>query len=165
MPYADSGGVRLYYEEVGKGTPIVFVHEFADDLRSWEPQMRYFSRRYRCIAYNARGYPPSDVPERRVRNIHRLLRPTTSPASCVTSACARPHLGCSMAATDRALRSSPCQPRSFAHRDRRRLRLRSRQARPVHEGHRSDGAPFRGARHPRSDKALSDRPSARAVSK
>ena len=65
MPYADSGGVRLYYEAVGNGTPIVFVHEFADDLRSWEPQMRYFSRRYRCIAYNARGYPPSDVPRTR----------------------------------------------------------------------------------------------------
>jgi pimeloyl-ACP methyl ester carboxylesterase len=63
MPYADSSGVRLYYEEVGKGTPIVFVHEFADDLYSWEPQIRFFSRRYRCIAYNARGYPPSDVPK------------------------------------------------------------------------------------------------------
>ena len=63
MPYADSGGVRLYYEEIGKGTPIVFVHEFADDLQSWEPQLRFFSRRYRCIAFNARGYPPSDVPK------------------------------------------------------------------------------------------------------
>ena len=63
MPYATSNGVRLYYEEAGKGTPIVFVHEFADDLHSWEPQLRYFSRRYRCIAYNARGYPPSDVPK------------------------------------------------------------------------------------------------------
>ncbi len=62
MPYAMSGGVRLYYEEAGKGTPIVFVHEFADDLNSWEPQMKFFSRRYRCIAFNARGYPPSDVP-------------------------------------------------------------------------------------------------------
>src|ERR1700686_2803699 len=46
MPYADSNGVRLYYEEAGKGTPIVFVHEFAADLRSWEPQIRHFSRRY-----------------------------------------------------------------------------------------------------------------------
>ncbi len=64
MPYADSDGVRLYYEEAGKGTPIVFVHEFADDLHSWEPQLRFFSRRYRCIAFNARGYPPSDVPKR-----------------------------------------------------------------------------------------------------
>src|SRR3954464_3366277 len=56
-------GVQLYYEEAGAGTPVVFVHEFGGDARSWEPQVRYFSRRYRCIAYNARGYPPSDVPE------------------------------------------------------------------------------------------------------
>jgi pimeloyl-ACP methyl ester carboxylesterase len=56
-------GVKLFYEEAGTGTPILFVHEFAGDHRSWEPQLRYFSRNYRCIAYNARGYPPSDVPE------------------------------------------------------------------------------------------------------
>ena len=62
MTYADSKGVQLYYEEAGKGFPIVFVHEFAGDLRSWEGQMRYFSRRYRCIAFNALGYLPSDVP-------------------------------------------------------------------------------------------------------
>jgi pimeloyl-ACP methyl ester carboxylesterase len=55
-------GVTLYYEETGSGTPIVFVHEFAGDCRSWEPQVRHFSRRYRCIAYNARGYPPSQTP-------------------------------------------------------------------------------------------------------
>jgi pimeloyl-ACP methyl ester carboxylesterase len=63
MPYADAQGIKLYYEEAGRGTPIVFVHEFADDLHSWEAQIRYFSRRYRCIAFNARGYPPSDVPK------------------------------------------------------------------------------------------------------
>jgi pimeloyl-ACP methyl ester carboxylesterase len=56
-------GVKLYTEETGSGTPIVFVHEFAGDCRSWEPQVRHFSRRYRCITYNARGYPPSEVPE------------------------------------------------------------------------------------------------------
>lgn len=56
--------VRLYYEEVGSGTPVIFVHEFAGDCRSWEPQLRHFGQRYRCIAFNARGYPPSDVPER-----------------------------------------------------------------------------------------------------
>ena len=55
-------GVGLHYEEAGAGMPIVFVHEFAGDARSWEPQLRYFSRRYRCVAYNARGYPPSDCP-------------------------------------------------------------------------------------------------------
>jgi pimeloyl-ACP methyl ester carboxylesterase len=60
---ATDDGVKLHYEEAGSGSPIVFVHEFAGDARSWEPQLRHFSRRYRCIAYNARGYPPSDVPE------------------------------------------------------------------------------------------------------
>lgn len=55
-------GVTLHYEEAGSGLPVLFVHEFAGDLRSWEPQVRALSRRYRCIAYNARGYPPSDVP-------------------------------------------------------------------------------------------------------
>jgi pimeloyl-ACP methyl ester carboxylesterase len=63
MPHVTTDdGVNLHYEEVGEGTPVVFVHEFAGDWRSWEPQMRYFGRRYRCVAYNARGYPPSDVP-------------------------------------------------------------------------------------------------------
>ncbi|HYF17827.1 MAG TPA: alpha/beta hydrolase [Ramlibacter sp.] len=55
-------GCDLYYEETGAGVPIVFVHEFAGDCRSWEPQVRHFSRRYRCITFNARGYPPSSVP-------------------------------------------------------------------------------------------------------
>ena len=64
MPHATTAdGVKLHYEETGTGTPVIFVHEFAGDLRSWEPQVREFSRRYRCITFNARGYPPSDVPD------------------------------------------------------------------------------------------------------
>lgn len=63
MPFANSDGIKLYYEECGRGDAVLFVHEMAGDVRSWTPQMRYFARRYRCIAYNARGYPPSDVPE------------------------------------------------------------------------------------------------------
>jgi proline iminopeptidase len=63
MPYAmTSDNVRLYFEEAGQGTPIIFLHEFAADHTNWEPQMRYFSRGHRCIAYSARGYTPSDVP-------------------------------------------------------------------------------------------------------
>lgn len=64
MAFAIAGdGTRLYVEETGTGIPVVFVHEFAGDHRSWEPQVREFARRYRCITYNARGYPPSDVPD------------------------------------------------------------------------------------------------------
>ncbi|MDF1722004.1 MAG: alpha/beta hydrolase [Minwuia sp.] len=63
MPYANSDGVKLYYEEAGTGTPIIFVHEFAADWRSWEAQVRHFSRHHRCVAYSARGYTGSDVPD------------------------------------------------------------------------------------------------------
>jgi len=62
MPTAQVNGVGLFYEEAGEGTPLVFVHEFAGEARSWHLQVRFFARRYRTIAYNARGYPPSDVP-------------------------------------------------------------------------------------------------------
>jgi pimeloyl-ACP methyl ester carboxylesterase len=63
MPHISAAdGTRLYYEEVGAGTPVVFVHEFAGDYRTWEPQMRYFARSHRCITFSARGYPPSDIP-------------------------------------------------------------------------------------------------------
>jgi pimeloyl-ACP methyl ester carboxylesterase len=64
MPFAvTDDGVRLHYEEAGSGIPVIFVHEFAGDHRSWETQMRHFCQRYRAITYGARGYPPSDVPE------------------------------------------------------------------------------------------------------
>jgi pimeloyl-ACP methyl ester carboxylesterase len=64
MPHLTTDdGVKLYYEESGRGLPVVFVHEFAGDYRSYETQVRYFSRGYRCITFNARGYPPSDVPD------------------------------------------------------------------------------------------------------
>ncbi len=58
-----SDGVRLHVEDTTDGIPIIFAHEFGGDQRSWEPQIRHFSRRYRCVTFNARGYPPSDVPE------------------------------------------------------------------------------------------------------
>jgi pimeloyl-ACP methyl ester carboxylesterase len=64
MPFAmTDDGVRLHYEETGAGVPVIFVHEFAGDHRSWEAQMRHFGQRYRAITYAARGYPPSDVPD------------------------------------------------------------------------------------------------------
>ena len=64
MPHITArDGTRLYYEEAGQGTPVVFVHEYAADYRTWEPQLRRFSRSHRCITYSQRGYPPSDIPD------------------------------------------------------------------------------------------------------
>ena len=63
MPHITTrDGTRLYVEEAGAGSAIVFVHEYAGDFRTWEPQMRFFSRGHRCVTYSQRGYPPSDVP-------------------------------------------------------------------------------------------------------
>ena len=64
MPHASArDGTRLYYEDTGTGTPLLFIHEFAGDHRSWEPQVRFFSRTFRCVTYAARGFPPSDIPD------------------------------------------------------------------------------------------------------
>jgi pimeloyl-ACP methyl ester carboxylesterase len=67
-------GVNLYVETVGSGTPVVFVHEYAGDYRSWEPQVRYFCRQHRCVTYSQRGYPPSDVPSDPARYSQEVAR-------------------------------------------------------------------------------------------
>ncbi|HTR34703.1 MAG TPA: alpha/beta hydrolase [Bryobacteraceae bacterium] len=63
MSFVNATGARLYVEETGSGYPVVFVHELYSDCREWEAQVRWFSRGYRCITFNARGYPPSEVPD------------------------------------------------------------------------------------------------------
>ena len=80
MPYATIDGVRIAYEETGGGPAVVFAHEFAGDMGSWAPQVSHFARR-RVVAYNAVGYPPSDVPDdlalyeqaRQVANLRGVL--------------------------------------------------------------------------------------------
>ena len=62
MPKATINGVEIYYEEHGAGEPLVWTHEYAGDYRSWAPQVRALSRRYRVITYSNRGYLPSAVP-------------------------------------------------------------------------------------------------------
>ena len=57
-----SDGIKLDVRTVGSGEPLVFAHEFSGDARSWDAQIGFFSRYYRCTTYCARGYPPSDVP-------------------------------------------------------------------------------------------------------
>ena len=79
MPYATTDdGVKLYLRGDRLRRPVVFVHEFAGDHRAWEPQMRHFGQRYRGITYDARGYPPSDVPQKPDELLARRAPPTTS---------------------------------------------------------------------------------------
>jgi pimeloyl-ACP methyl ester carboxylesterase len=75
MPHASAAdGTKLYYEEIGVGRPVVFVHEYAGDYRSWETQVRHLSRQYRCITFSQRGYPPSDVPKDGERYSQDIVR-------------------------------------------------------------------------------------------
>lgn len=64
MPHANSNGVKIYFEEAGPhdAPAILFCHEYCGDYRSWEGQLRYFSRNYRCISFSNRGYARSDAP-------------------------------------------------------------------------------------------------------
>src|SRR5437763_755793 len=81
VPIAHLDGVDIAYEEYGSGFPLVWVHEFAGSIESWLPQVNFFSRRYRVIVFNARGYPPSGVPrelsqygqDHAVEDLHGLL--------------------------------------------------------------------------------------------
>lgn len=92
-------GIQLYYEEVGQGDPILFLHEFGGHYLSWEPQLRYFSRRYRCISYAARGWPPSDVPDT-VASYSQARAADDAAAVIKALGLAKPHLvGLSMGAT------------------------------------------------------------------
>jgi pimeloyl-ACP methyl ester carboxylesterase len=59
---AASDGIALHAQATGRGEPIVFVHEFSGNHRSWDAQTAFFRRYARCIVFNARGYPPSEVP-------------------------------------------------------------------------------------------------------
>ncbi len=63
MPTFTSDGVDIHYQVAGEGFPLLWSHEFAGDITSWEPQVNFFSRRYRVITYCHRGYPPSGVPD------------------------------------------------------------------------------------------------------
>lgn len=82
MPTFSSYGVDIHYQVAGQGFPLVWSHEFAGDITSWQPQVNFFARRYQVISYCARGYPPSDVPddpaaysqEQSVEDLHQLLR-------------------------------------------------------------------------------------------
>ncbi|NQW22810.1 MAG: alpha/beta fold hydrolase [SAR202 cluster bacterium] len=82
MPAFSSDGVEIHYQVAGEGYPIVWGHEFAGDITSWEPQVNFFARRYQVITYCHRGYPPSGVPDdptaysqdHQVEDLYRLLR-------------------------------------------------------------------------------------------
>jgi pimeloyl-ACP methyl ester carboxylesterase len=62
MPTARLNGVGIYYEDWGRGRPLVWSHGFACGARMWQPQVEWFAERYRVITYDVRGHGASEVP-------------------------------------------------------------------------------------------------------
>lgn len=63
MPWSRSNGIKIYYEVVGEGPPLVLLHANPFDHTMWLYQTARFSRRYTVAAVDLRGYGRSDKPE------------------------------------------------------------------------------------------------------
>lgn len=62
MPYLTVDDTRLYYEDVGDGEPIVFIHGLGSSSRDWFAQVPHFEDRYRVIRVDLRGHGQSERP-------------------------------------------------------------------------------------------------------
>jgi pimeloyl-ACP methyl ester carboxylesterase len=62
VPHVDVNGARLWVEEEGSGTAVLFIHGGLGDLRLWEPQARALSQRFRCIRFDQRLWGRSETP-------------------------------------------------------------------------------------------------------
>lgn len=60
--FAEVNGTKLYYEVAGQGDPIVLIHGFTLDTRMWDDQFKEFSKHYRVIRYDVRGFGKSSTP-------------------------------------------------------------------------------------------------------
>ncbi len=57
--YLETNGAKLYYEVVGEGHPVVLLHAGVADHTMWEDQMEPFTKKYRVIRYDTRGFGKS----------------------------------------------------------------------------------------------------------
>jgi non-heme chloroperoxidase len=64
LPYfRTSDQTRIYFEDVGEGFPILFLHPWPTDHAMWMFQVPVFSERYRLITPDSRGLGKSDRPQ------------------------------------------------------------------------------------------------------
>ncbi len=64
MPFAPVNRIRLYYQARGQGRALLFAHGAGGNHLSWWQQVPYFSRRFRCVVFDHRGFGQSqDEPQ------------------------------------------------------------------------------------------------------
>jgi pimeloyl-ACP methyl ester carboxylesterase len=62
MPHIHRAGVKVYYESLGRGTPLVFLHPIATNHYAWAHQLFAFAPSHRVIVMDHRGHGLSDKP-------------------------------------------------------------------------------------------------------
>ena len=63
MPSVSVGDIKIFYQDVGEGEPLVLIMGFGGDHMAWALQMADFSAQYRVIAFDNRGVGQSDAPD------------------------------------------------------------------------------------------------------
>jgi len=63
MPYIDRNGVRIHYEDDGRGPALLLTHGYSATLNMWDPQVAALSDRFRVLRWDMRGHGASDSPE------------------------------------------------------------------------------------------------------
>lgn len=61
MPTAMVNDCEFYYEIIGSGPDIVFIHGEDHGIELFEDQIAHLSERYRCISYYRRGHGKSQL--------------------------------------------------------------------------------------------------------
>lgn len=75
--YADIGDGKLYYEIEGKGEVLVLIHAGFVDSGMWDGQWEAFTRHFRVLRFDMRGFGKSDPatgPISRRHDLYSLLR-------------------------------------------------------------------------------------------
>jgi pimeloyl-ACP methyl ester carboxylesterase len=63
MPYITvKTGIKIYYERIGKGPPLLLIMGTGLDHSCWDPQIKAYSKRYECICFDNRGTGKTDAP-------------------------------------------------------------------------------------------------------
>ena len=63
MPFVESNGIRIHYEQQGVGPDVLFIGGLSADLRCWEPQRAALAAHFRLTKFDNRGVGRSDAPD------------------------------------------------------------------------------------------------------
>ena len=71
--FANIGKAKIYFESADEGQPLIFIHAGIADSRQWNNEFGYFSKTYRVIRYDMRGYGKSEPVGGEYSNLEDLV--------------------------------------------------------------------------------------------